>query len=66
MSYKFTATTTTSTVSSALFFDSSLAGDINIQVLGTNPVYVAVNQNTANVSNTVLPTQFSSWQFKNT
>lgn len=65
MSYKFTATTTTSTVLAPLFNDSGVAQDIVIQNLGSNPVYVAVNQATATTSNTVLPTQYSTWQFKN-
>lgn len=64
MSYKFTATTVSSTVERASYTTSAIAGDISIQNMGTNPVYIDVGGALATTSTTVLPSQYSSWQFK--
>lgn len=66
MSFSATATTASSRIVASQFVPGgALNKTITIQNLGTNPLYINVNGATATVTDTVLPTQYSSWQFPN-
>lgn len=66
MSYSATATVASSRIVASQFMPAgSLNKTITIQNLGTNPLFINVNGAIATTTDTVLPTQYSSWQFQN-